>query len=208
MWYARGRPDSPRPVFRLLCAAILAAAVAGCAGTPQKSGFPWWPQGPGGASGEALRAAEAEPSNADYMSESSEDKGAGEPSLAATHTATVGSSSTQPANSHTHAVRYRDLLFVSGQIADDPASQVIVGSNIQTQVRAAMDNVVRILESHGLATSNILSVTMYMRDINELPKADAVYEPYFRRGLPARSVVRVNGLPKGSLIEISVIAGK
>ena len=208
MWYVQRRQDAPRPVFRLLCGAILAAAVAGCAGTPEKRGFPWWPQGPGGASGEVLRAAEAEPSNADHTSESSEDKGAGESSQPATHTETVRSSSRQPANSHTQAVRYGDLLFVSGQFADDPASLEIVGSNIQAQVRAAMDNVVRILESHGLATSNILSVTMYMRDIDELPKADAIYVPYFRRGLPARSVVRVDGLPKGSLVEISVIAGK
>lgn len=169
---------------------ILAAAVAGCAGTPKKGGFPWWPQGSGGASGEVLRAAEAEPSQA------------------ATHTDTVRSSSAQPANRQAQAARYGDLLFVSGQIADDPASLAIVGSDIEAQMRTAMDNVVRILGSHGLTVSNILSVTLYMQDIDELPSADAVYASYFRRSLPARSVVRVDGLPQGSLVEISVIAGK
>jgi 2-iminobutanoate/2-iminopropanoate deaminase len=155
-----------------------------------------------------LRAAKAEPSNADHASESSEDKGADQSSQAATRSEAVRLSSTQPASNKTQAVHYGNLLLLSRQIADDPASQVIVGSNIQAQVRAAMDNLVCILESHGLATSNILSVMIYMREIDELPKADAVYEPYFRHGLPAHSVVRVDGLPKGSLIEISVIAGK
>ena len=109
---------------------------------------------------------------------------------------------------YTQAVRYGDLLFVSGQVADDPVLPAIVGSDTQAQVRAAMDNVMRILEGHGMTMSNVLSVTLYMQDIDELPIAEEVYASYFRRRLPASSVVRVSGLPKGSLIEISVIAGR
>jgi 2-iminobutanoate/2-iminopropanoate deaminase len=105
-------------------------------------------------------------------------------------------------------VRYGDLLFVSGQVSDGPASRASAGADIEAQVRTAMENVVRILESHGLSISNIVSVTLYMQNIAELPRADAVYASYFRRGLPARSVVGVNGLPNGSLVEIAVIAGK
>ena len=116
--------------------------------------------------------------------------------------------STQPAPRYAEAARYGDLLFLSGQVAADPGSLAIVGSDVQAQMRTAMDNVVRILESHGLTASNILSVTLYMQDIDELPSADAVYASYFRRSLPARSVVRVDGLPQDSLIEIAVIAGK
>lgn len=190
MFHDQRSLEATRTIPGLLCGVILAAAVAGCAGAPKKKGFPWWAQGPGGASGEVLQAARAEPSQT------------------TTRIETVRSPSTQPANSHAQAVRYGDLFFVSGQIADDPASLAIAGSDIQAQVRTAMDNVVRILEHHGLATSNILSVTLYMQDMDELPKADAIYASYFRRGLPARSVVRVDGLPEGSLVEISVIAGK
>ena len=105
-------------------------------------------------------------------------------------------------------MRYGDLLFVSGQIADDPSSQPIAASDIQFQVRTAMDSVNRILESHGLTMSNVLSVNLYLQDLDELPKADEVYASYFQRGLPARSVMRVSGLPNDSLVEISVIAGK
>jgi 2-iminobutanoate/2-iminopropanoate deaminase len=105
-------------------------------------------------------------------------------------------------------VRYGDLLFVSGQIADDPSSLAIAASDIRVQVRTAMDNVNRILESHGLTMSNVLSVNLYLQDLDELPKADEVYASYFQRGLPARSVMRVSGLPNDSQVEISVIAGR
>lgn len=225
MLYVTRRLDATGPILRLLCGAILATAIAGCANTPKTKGFPWWPQGPGNTSGDVLRTANAEPSDVAHGPPSPEGNSApdrrpptqkplnaAEPSQTATHADTAHPSSTQLTNSDSHseaqAVRYGDLLFVSGQIADDPASLTIVGSDIQAQVRTAMDNVMRILESHGLSSSNILSVTMYLQDINELPKADAVYASYFRRSLPARSVVRVDGLRKGSLVEISVIAGK
>ena len=71
-----------------------------------------------------------------------------------------------------------------------------------------MDSLKRILEDHGLTMSNVLSVNLYLQDIDELPQVDEVYASYFQRSLPARSVMRVSGLPKGSLVEISAIAGK
>src|SRR5688572_10351234 len=208
MRYGRPEPDATRTVFRLLCGVILAAAVAGCAGTPKKGDFPWWPQGSGNASQDVPSTADAEPSSTSEASRTPSAH-AEESPQAATGAVAAPSASPSPAPArHTEAVRYGDLLFVSGQVADDPSSLAIVGSDIQAQVRTAMDNVARILESHGMAMSNVLSVTLYMQDLDELPKADAVYASYFRRSLPARSVVRVDGLPKGSLVEISVIAGR
>jgi 2-iminobutanoate/2-iminopropanoate deaminase len=174
-------------ILRLLCGAILAAAIAGCANTPKSKGMPWWPQGPGNTTEDMLRTSNVEPTSASHEAQSS---------------------FTQPVHRGAQAVRYGDLLFVSGQVADGTATQGSAGSDVEAQVRAAMDNVVRILESHGLSISNIVSVTLYMQNIAELPRADAVYASYFRRGLPARSVVGVNGLPNGSLVQIAVIAGK
>jgi 2-iminobutanoate/2-iminopropanoate deaminase len=174
-------------VLRLLCGAILAAAIAGCANTPKSRGMPWWPQGPGNTAEDVVRTSDAEPPSVSHESQPP---------------------STRPIARDAQAVRYGDLLFVSGQVADSPASEGSPGSDVEVQVRTAMDNVVRILESHGLSISNIVSVTLYMQNIAELPRADAVYASYFRRGLPARSVVAVNGLPHGSLVEIAVIAGR
>jgi len=177
-------------LIRLLCGAILAATVAGCANSPKTRGIPWWPQGPGNSTADLSTAASVAPL----------------PS--AGHTNIAESPSTRTTNRSSQAVRYGDLLFVSGQVAEDPMSGMIVGTNTQDQLRVAMDNVTRILESHGLAATNILSVTMYLRDIKVLPEANSVYASYFRGRLPAFSVVQVNGLTQGSLVEISVIAGQ
>jgi 2-iminobutanoate/2-iminopropanoate deaminase len=183
MLHIQRRRNAMSQVLRLLCGAILAATIAGCANSPKSKGIPWWPQGPGSSAEDVLRTSDAGPSSASHESLSP---------------------STRPAYRDAQAVRYGDLLFVSGQVAADPASQ----GDIEAQTRTAMDNVVRILESHGLSISNIVSVTLYMQDIADLQRADAVYASYFRRGLPARSVVAVNGLPNGGLVEIAVIAGK
>lgn len=181
------KDHSKRPIAGLLCCLILATAVTGCADTPKRGGIPWWPQGPGDVSQDALAAANFS---------------------VATGADTPQSSSTAAIHASPQAVRYGDLLFVSGQLADDPASLAIVESDIQAQARTAMDNLERILEIHNLTMSNVLSVTLYLQDIDELAKVDEVYASYFRRGLPARSVVRVSGMPNGSLVEISAIAGK
>jgi 2-iminobutanoate/2-iminopropanoate deaminase len=184
-FYARGNAMSH--VLRFLCSTILAAAIAGCANTPKSKGMPWWPQGPGNTAEDVLRTSDVEQPSARHE---------------------APSSSTQPVYRDAQVVRYGDLLFVSGQVADGTASRGSAGTEVEAQVRIAMDNVVRILESHGLAISNIVSVTLYMQDIADLPRADAIYASYFRRSLPARSVVGVDGLPNGSLVEIAVIAGK
>jgi 2-iminobutanoate/2-iminopropanoate deaminase len=168
----------PTPVIRCLGAALLAAALTGCAGSPQAKNFLWWPQGPGDIS--------------DPMP------------LVPPPTARISHTPGDEAQ----AVRHGNLLYVSGQIADSPGPGMAVDSEIEAQMRGAMDNVMRILESHGLTSRNIISVTLYLKQLDDLQRADAVYESYFRRGLPARSVVGVNTLPGGSLIQIAVVAGK
>jgi 2-iminobutanoate/2-iminopropanoate deaminase len=187
MLHIEGRGTAMRRVFRLLCSTILATAIAGCASTPTSKGMPWWPQGPGNTAEDVLRTSDAGAPGDSHAS---------------------ASSSAQPEYRDAQAVRYGDLLFVSGQVAAHSASAGSAGGDVDAQVRIAMDNVVHILESHGLSISNIVSVTLYMQDIADLPRADAIYASYFRRGLPARSVVGVDGLPNGSLVEIVVIAGK
>jgi 2-iminobutanoate/2-iminopropanoate deaminase len=187
MLYIQSREEAARLIVRLFCGVIIAVVVAGCGNTPKSKGIPWWPQGPGNTAEDVLRTPGVEPASVSHESTSS---------------------STQSVYRDAQAVRYGDLLFVSGQVADGRASPGNVGSDVEAQVRTAMDKVVRILESHGLSISNIVSVTLYMQNIAELPRADVVYASYFRRGLPARSVVGVNGLPNGGLVEIAVIAGK
>src|SRR5688572_8216882 len=93
MLHTQRRRDAMRHFLRLLCGAILATAIAGCANTPKSKGIPWWPQGPGNTAGDVLQTSDAGPPGASHDSPSS---------------------STLPAYRDAHAVRYGNLLFVSG----------------------------------------------------------------------------------------------
>jgi 2-iminobutanoate/2-iminopropanoate deaminase len=109
---------------------------------------------------------------------------------------------------YTQATRYGDLLFVSGQIALDLRSNELRGANIEEQTRQVMENIRAILESHRLTMANVVSTTVYLKDLAQFRGMDGVYESYFRSSLPARSVVQVARLPRDALVEISVIAGR
>jgi len=107
------------------------------------------------------------------------------------------------------ASRYGDMLFIAGQIALDPRTNNVDGdAPIDAQTRIAMDNVMGILEANALTMANVVSVTVYLKNINDLRAVDLVYERYFKGTLPARSVVEVARLPRGAAIEISAIAGR
>jgi 2-iminobutanoate/2-iminopropanoate deaminase len=71
-----------------------------------------------------------------------------------------------------------------------------------------MENIRAVLESHRLTMANIVSTTVYLKDINDFRGMNNAYESYFRGALPARSVVEVSRLPRGALIEISAVAGR
>jgi 2-iminobutanoate/2-iminopropanoate deaminase len=112
------------------------------------------------------------------------------------------------AGAYTQASRYGDLVFVSGQIALDSQTNQLRGATIEEQTRQVMENIRTILESHRLTMANVVSTTVYLKDMNDFRGMNAAYETYFRAALPARSVVEVSRLPRGSLVEISAVAGR
>jgi 2-iminobutanoate/2-iminopropanoate deaminase len=112
------------------------------------------------------------------------------------------------AASYTQGTRYGDLVFVSGQIALDLQANQLRGTTIEEQTRQVMENLRGVLESHRLTFTNLVSVTVYLKEINDFRGMNATYESYFRGALPARSVVAVSQLPRGALVEISAIAGR
>jgi 2-iminobutanoate/2-iminopropanoate deaminase len=109
---------------------------------------------------------------------------------------------------YTQASRYGDLLFISGQIGNDPRTGSFEDASIEVQTQRAMENIRAILETNHLTMANIVSVTIYLSSLNNLASADRAYQSYFRQSLPARSVVEVSKLPRGALVEISAIAGR
>lgn len=112
-------------------------------------------------------------------------------------------------NRYTQASRYGDLLFVSGQIAVDPRTGTFdPGQDVEAQTRRVLDNIQSILEANRLTMANVVSTTVYISNISRLGAMDSVYHDFFRGTPPARTVVEVSNLPRGALVEISVVAGR
>ena len=109
---------------------------------------------------------------------------------------------------YSQAVRYDNLLFLSGQIPLDPESGEIVEGNIEVQTRKVLDNLKAILEAGGMELQHVLKCTCFLKNMEDFPAFNSVYSEYFLDILPARETVEVSRLPKDALVEISAICGK
>ena len=98
-----------------------------------------------------------------------------------------------------------NILFSAGQIALDPATGEVVGSDITSQTEQVMKNLGAILEEAGLTFDNVVKTTCFLADMADFAAFNAVYEKYFVSA-PARSCVAVKTLPKNLLVEVEVIA--
>ncbi|MCI8891310.1 MAG: RidA family protein [Eubacterium sp.] len=100
-----------------------------------------------------------------------------------------------------------NLLFLSGQIPIDPAVGEITAVSIEDQTRQVLENVKAVLASGGCTLADVVKTTVYLKDIADFAKMNAVYQEYFQEGsYPARSAVQVAALPKDAGVEIEVIA--
>ena len=109
---------------------------------------------------------------------------------------------------YSQAVRYDNLLFMSGQIPLDPESGEVVEGNIEVQTRKVLDNLKAILAAGGMELQHVLKCTCFLKDMEDFPAFNSVYSEYFSDILPARETVEVSRLPKDVLVEISAICGK
>lgn len=107
---------------------------------------------------------------------------------------------------YSQAVRAGNFLFLSGQIALDPKSGIIVGADIETQTKQAISNIKSVLSATGLSLSDIVKTTVFLKDIRHFPRMNRIYEEYFNVDAPARSCFEVSNLPMSALIEIESIA--
>ena len=113
-----------------------------------------------------------------------------------------------PIGPYSQAVAYGDMLFVSGQIALDPATSNLVQNDVQAETKQVMENIESILKEAGMNFNNVLKTTIFLMDMAQFGAVNEVYSRYFENNPPARETVQVAGLPKGVQVEISVIAGK
>lgn len=114
----------------------------------------------------------------------------------------------EPIGPYSQAVQAGNMLFVSGQIAIDPAtSELIVGSVSEEAVRV-MENIKLLLTKAGYSFSDIVKTTIFLTDMKYFAEVNQVYGSYFNADFPARETVAAAGLPKNVNVEISVTAYK
>lgn len=112
-----------------------------------------------------------------------------------------------PIGPYNQAVSFNGLLFVSGQIAIEPESGTLVLETIEAETHQVLHNVRAILEQAGSGMDRVLKATVFVKDINQFSRINAVYAEYFAaESAPARELVQVSELPRFVNIEISVIA--
>ena len=109
---------------------------------------------------------------------------------------------------YSQAIQAGNFVFVAGQVPVNPATQVINTGTIEEQTVQVMDNIKAILEAAGLSMANVVSTTVFMKNIDEFSRMNAVYGKYFGEAPPARATVEVSRLPRNILIEVSAIAVK
>ena len=108
---------------------------------------------------------------------------------------------------YSQAIRAGKTLYLAGQIAIDPkTNQVMSNGSIEDQTRRVLDNLTAVLAADGLTMDHVVSTTVFLKDVNEFEKMNAVYATYFKNAPPARATVEVARLLRDAKIEISAIA--
>lgn len=112
-----------------------------------------------------------------------------------------------PIGPYNQAVKFGNLLFLSGQIAIDPSNGNLIEGTLKEETQQIMKNIHEILHFAGLSMNSVLKVSIFLTDMAFFHEVNEEYAQHFTENFPARETVQVSGLPKGVRIEISVIAG-
>lgn len=107
---------------------------------------------------------------------------------------------------YSQAIRARGLVFVSGQVAIDPATQQVIDGDVAAQTERVMKNISAILTSAESKLDQVVRTTVFLKNMNDFAAMNEVYGKHFGTAPPARSTVEVSRLPKDVLVEIDVIA--
>ena len=118
-----------------------------------------------------------------------------------------------PIGPYSQAVKTGNMLFISGQVAINPATSALMMADIKEETNQVMKNLAAILEEAGMQFSNVVKTTIFLSDMQLFAEVNEVYGKYFdedlptgQAGFPARETIAVKGLPKNVNVEISMIA--
>jgi 2-iminobutanoate/2-iminopropanoate deaminase len=117
---------------------------------------------------------------------------------------TLGPDDPGPAGAYSRAIRAGNLIFISGQVPRDFATGALIGVDVESQTRAVVANIERLLLAAGTTLGNVVSVTAYLADIGDWDRFNAVYKQLFKPPCPTRTTVGAN--LHGVLVEMSAIA--
>jgi len=112
----------------------------------------------------------------------------------------------KPIGPYSIGVRAGNLLFTAGQIGINPKTSEVVSGGIEAETRQVLTNVKNILEAANSSLDMVVKTTVFLRDMNDFVKMNAIYAEFFTEGFPARSTVQVAALPKGVAVEIETVA--
>jgi 2-iminobutanoate/2-iminopropanoate deaminase len=107
---------------------------------------------------------------------------------------------------YSQGIRANGFIFVSGQVAIDPATQQVIIGDVAAQTARVIQNLSEILEAAGSGLGKVVRTTVFLKNMNDFAAMNEVYGKYFSAAPPARSTVEVSRLPKDVLVEIDVIA--
>lgn len=107
---------------------------------------------------------------------------------------------------YSQAVRTENMVFTAGQIGLDPATMEIVSGGIEAETRQALNNLKQVLEAANSGLNYVVKTTVFLQNMADFPRMNAVYAEFFPENPPARSAVEVAALPKGVEVEIEAIA--
>ena len=112
-----------------------------------------------------------------------------------------------PIGPYNQAVLFGNTLYTSGQIALDPVTMELVGTDIESETKQVMENLKAVLEAADMTFENVVKTTIFIMDMDDFARINSVYGNYLNeKTAPARETVQVAGLPKNVNVEISMIA--
>jgi 2-iminobutanoate/2-iminopropanoate deaminase len=113
-----------------------------------------------------------------------------------------------PIGPYSIATEAHGLVFISGQVALDPATNERAPDDVAVQAARVMDNLGAVLSDLSLGFGDVVKTTIFLADMADFPVVNEVYARYFDDAPPARSTVQVAGLPAGFLVEVEAIAAR
>lgn len=111
-----------------------------------------------------------------------------------------------PIGPYSQGIEVNGTYYFSGQIAIDPAVGKITATDIEGQTKQILKNISALLTKAGLKPTDVVKTTVFITNIKDFSKVNAIYGEFFTVNPPARSCVEVSNLPAGALVEIEIIA--